>query len=66
MRLWSWQMRLNLPRSWLLVASPGGLPPPSTHRIGASGASGLSRWGLPPPGSPRLAPLARRAGGASR
>eukprot|EP00969_Alexandrium_andersonii_P317962 14045258-Alexandrium_andersonii.AAC.1 len=45
MGLWSWQMRLHLPRSWPLVASLGGyrpLPP-----ICASDASGLSTGAMP-------------------
>eukprot|EP00969_Alexandrium_andersonii_P339013 14984167-Alexandrium_andersonii.AAC.1 len=35
-------MRLNLPRSWLSLASLGGGDLPPWAPIGASGASGLS------------------------
>eukprot|EP00969_Alexandrium_andersonii_P106924 4716397-Alexandrium_andersonii.AAC.1 len=58
MKLWSWPMKLNLPRGWLPAASQGGLPPRRTPPTGASGASGLSagatarRTGAPVGGGP--------------
>eukprot|EP00969_Alexandrium_andersonii_P369678 15475672-Alexandrium_andersonii.AAC.1 len=47
------QVRLNLPRSWLLATSlGGGLPPPGPLPAGTSGASGLSEGATAPRNPP--------------